>query len=134
MPLTFPEIKPNFIRTIDAPDYFALSNEWKSGVTSTIRTSYQGVNTTLSLEFQHITEDSFKALWDFYKSTKGGCYSFTLPTIIYSLIPDLVVTSILSLGSTSKWKFAQEPVFNLLVASEYRGRYNGQIILRSVTA
>jgi hypothetical protein len=129
--LEFPNIKPQFLKKIQTPDYTLATVEAKSGYENTIRKGFQGYSTQLTLEYQHISEIDVITIINFYNQVKGSVISFKLPENFFN-IQDIVTYSIVDLGSTGRWKFENEPTLALLVATPTRGCYNWQIQLKAV--
>ena len=129
---TYPNIKPNFIKPLELPEYKVSETEWKSGFSNVKRESYQGIGTQITLEYQHLEHTDLVTLINFYNTVKGVSTGFNLPTNFIQF-PDLAIEAISLLESTTVWKFSTEPNFSLLVASPEIGRYNGSVQLRSVS-
>lgn len=129
--LEFPNVKPQFLRTIQTPDYTLSSFVTKSGYENVIRKGFQGYSTQLTLEYKHITQSDAVAVINFFNQVKGTAIAFKLPDDFLN-VQTAVTDSIANLGSTQRWKFLNEPTLTLLVASPEVGRYNWTIQLRAV--
>ena len=144
MPIsTFPNIKPNFVRPIELPEYSLKSTEWQSGQSNVVREAFTGIKTQISLEYQHLDHLKLVEIVNFYNSVKGTSTGFLLPIAdievspgvfepqTFLQFPDAILNAIADLGSTTVWKFASEPSFSVLVATTEKGKYNGSIQLIS---
>ena len=128
----FPDIKPNYVKTLELPEYKVSETEWKSGFSNVKRESFQGIGTQITLEYQHLKHTDLVTIINFYNTVKGVSTGFKLPANFIKY-PDLAIDAITLLESTTVWKFDSEPSFSLLVANPEIGRYNGSIQLRSVS-
>ena len=113
---TSPNIKPNFVRPIELPEYSVKSTEWQSGQSNVVREAFTGLKTQISLEYQHLDHLKLVEIVNFYNSVKGTNTGFLLPIAdievspgvfeqqTFLKFPDDILDSIANLGSTTVWK------------------------------
>jgi hypothetical protein len=129
--LTFPNIKPNFLKPLELPEYKISETKWKSGFSVALREQYQGNNTGLTLVYKQLKDSDLVTIINFYNSVLGDTTGFLLPTNFIKFQSG-VTSAIANLGNTDRWKFNNEPVITLLVANLNIGKYDVNIELRAV--
>lgn len=106
--LVFPDITPEYIKSISPPNYNVSKAEFKNADKRFKRTQFVGAGTELDIEFRYLPisqVDQIITLWD---DTEGRI-SFTLPTGFYRYLTTEVVTMIADWKATTRWLISEAP-------------------------
>lgn len=127
----YPDLPPQFVRSIEMPAYKQNINRFDEGTEQRIKTSHSGVGTKLVFSYEKINDSDARTIMQFWQVSRGKEIPFTLPAIIIKH-PTVILNAINSLGSTTFWRFSEAPQIETVVATTARGLYNVDITIQSV--
>jgi hypothetical protein len=131
--LSFPDIAPNYLKTIQLPDYNTLVKEFDSGGEVRRSAQHTGVSTKLSLSYTLMSANDTATFINFWRATRGTWLSFTLPLSIIQH-PDNLKIAIAKLDSTTYFRFSEALNFKTDYATLERGLYSFDVSIQSVVS
>lgn len=127
MSLVYPVIVPNFIQTLELPDFGVITYKFDDDSESRRYRFDTGNHTRLVFKYEGRTEADVANFISFWKSTSGLKESFTIPTSI-NKHPSAYQAGIDLLGTTTLWRFESAPKITTI----HTGIYNWDVTVISV--
>jgi len=127
MSLEYPSLTPNFMKSLELPDYGVQLYEFDYAVESRRYKYSTGLYTRLLLEYRGRNEIEVANFINFYRATEGLKNSFTLPISIFQH-PEAYRTGLNLLTPSSRWRFDEPPA----IKTEFLNIYSFDVKLVNV--
>lgn len=127
MALVFPSIVPNFVASLQLPDYGVIVYKFDDDSESRRYRYETGNHTRMLFRYEGRTETEVANMINFYRSASGMKEAFTLPDAIIKH-PASWKAGLALLGTTTLWRM-EEPISISTVFSKI---YNWQVKIISV--
>ena len=108
MALVFPSIIPNWVQTLELPDYGVIIYQFDDDSESRRYRYDTGNHTRLLFRYEGRTEADVANFMSFWRSTSGMKESFTIPDAIIKH-PAAWKAGLAILGTTTLWRFESPP-------------------------
>jgi hypothetical protein len=129
----YPNIAPNFLKSLKLPSYNTEINEFPDGGENRIQLSNIGVGTKLSLSYEGLAEGQVASIMNFYTDCKGEGYAFLLPTTVMNH-PTVINNAIAALRATTYWVFDSQIKITPRYTTYQRGIFDIEVTLSSVVS
>ena len=104
----FPSLVPDFIEDITLPPYKFDKVSFDDGSLQKIRRSDTGVKMEMTLKYTNLSPVDAQVLIDFWRLSQGSQIPFLIPSNVLRL-PSSILNAIASQGSTTYWRFTENP-------------------------
>ena len=127
MSLIYPTIVPNYIQSLQLPDFGVIVYKFDDDSESRRYRYDTGNHTRLLFRYEGRSEADVANMINFYRSARGMKEAFTLPSAIIQH-PASWQSGLAVLGTTTLWRF-EEPFG---ISTVHTGIYNWQVKLISI--
>lgn len=127
MALIYPTIVPNFIQSLELPDFGVVIYKFDDDSESRRFRYDTGNHTRLLFRYEGRTDNDVANFINFYRSAFGMKEAFTLPDAIIKH-PNAWKAGLGVLGTTTLWRFENPP----RISTVHTGIYNFNVSLISI--
>lgn len=137
MALTFPAITPNYIKSIEFPNYKYITFTWVNKTIYQKRTQYVKSAAVFNIEYRNMSESNAYILINFYNTVQAT--AFYLPGNFLNLFPDYIKGLIVD-WNIQRWVFNKNFIVTPQVMRKFQSnnikvcRYDLTFNIQSVVA